>query len=110
MLNNPNWDKSIMSVESLATWLDRKPTDETYKYTDGTSCLLFQYFTDMGMVVNHVDSGRYYLKSDKVIGISYPYVLNKIAYGSCDYGNELRTFGAALERARGCITQEAKCD
>lgn len=110
MLYNPEWkspkteSKNIMSVESLIDWLERKPSDGTYKYTDGKNCLLCQYFSDMGMEIESVDSGSYYLKSPNKndvigIGIRYPCILDKIAY--CNpYYEEYRTFGVALLRAR----------
>lgn len=116
MLHNPKWDvanSSIMTVGSLVNWLERKPIDGQYMYSECKGCLLYQYFNDMGMEVHHVDSSRYYLGSD-TMGVLFPYILNQIAYGNSGeneyYANEYytgryRTFGEALRIARDLIAQ-----
>lgn len=89
----------IFSLDALIAWLEKKPADEEYNYTDGKSCLVYQYLTDAGMSISHVTAGRYFT-TPYTIGANYPGTFNQIAYGNWETGPNGRTFGAALQRAR----------
>jgi hypothetical protein len=96
MLYNSNWDKpDVFSLESLISWLEKRPADKAYDYTDCRGCLLAQYFTAMGYECVEVAPMMF---DHKISG-------NKIFQHFSDQFEtvalcEDRTFGAALKLAR----------
>jgi hypothetical protein len=49
MLYDRKWD--VMSLNTLIAWLQTKPNNERYSYTDCQGCLLYQYFEAHGIDV-----------------------------------------------------------
>lgn len=48
MLNNPNWDKTI-KLDNFIAWLREQPSDTTYEWESGETCLMGQYLQAAGM-------------------------------------------------------------
>lgn len=106
MLNNPNWNNPVdaMSMDSLISWLEKKPADGTYFYGSSQECLLAQYFRDQGVQVTALGNTRLLIEGEKhcteiPVGFQrtagYPFGTR-----TSDGG---QTFGAALERARQLV-------
>lgn len=110
MLYDPKWEVKTdpFTLASLIAWLEQQPPDEEYAYYCGGKCLLAQYFTAMGfqnvwMFADGFWSGAMPVPGDvgwneasrRKEGTPLPRGFNAIACGG-----HIRTFGAALERAR----------
>lgn len=92
-LNNAGITVDPLPIAPLIAWLEKQPADGQYVYTDGSNCLLAQYFRasgyrdiNLGNITARLDGERVFL----------PISFQRIAGY---YGGE-RTFGAALERAK----------
>ncbi len=95
MLYNKDWNKparDIQSLDSLIHWLGQQKATKRYSYHNGYTCLLAQYYTDMGLTNARVGYKR--LISDQVHG-SLPDGFNVIAKGNIF----TRLYGLALRRA-----------
>lgn len=101
MLNNPNWNKpvDVMSMNSLISWLEKKPADGTYLYGSTQECLLAQYFRDQGVQVGALGNTRMLIEGEKHC-TEIPLGFQRTAGYPCGGG---QTFGAALERARQLV-------
>lgn len=55
--------QNIFSVEGLKNWLEQQDPNKTYRYNNGSGCLLFRYFTDRGVNVYRV-STRFWWDTD----------------------------------------------
>jgi hypothetical protein len=92
MSNRKREDVSV-GLLSLASWLEMKPSDESYDYTDSNFCLNCQFFRSIGLqsvqcdkhVVRYLKNGMWYVDE-------LPRFFNLIAE------RHPRTFGAALQR------------
>lgn len=95
MLYNEDWNKTTVdpfSLDSLIAWLEKKPENGSYQYTDPCWCLLALYFKDCGfkdVMVGpediHCEKKRYPLP------IGFDNISNN--------GRRGWTFGEALDRA-----------
>lgn len=101
MLYDPKWEQQTktdpFTLESLIAWLEKRPADNEYCYTETGECLLAQYFSASGygpVLMGANEFGRKGIAES----IPLPVGFNKIALGYP------RTFGAALERARSPLT------
>lgn len=98
MLYDPKWEvktkPDLLSLESLAAWLEKQPADRAYCYIDNGSCLLGQYFVGMGLTNIQVGGSEFAHAGSGGRDILLPVTFQDIAY------DHPRTFGAALERAR----------
>jgi len=90
MLHNPKWDvqtkPDALSLAGLVAWLETKPADEKYDFTDCRGkCLYGQYMASHGFGWEEASSFR----ANVYMHVAYQYPW---------------TFGAALERARKAVT------
>src|SRR5690349_18723441 len=93
MLYDKRWDAKVevnpLSLEALIIWLEQKPSDKVYCYSDHGRCLAAQYNRSLGR--------KYHVQlifDDPRPGSDFDYCLEWVAI------QEPRTFGAALKRAR----------
>ena len=86
MLQNPNWDRG--TLHGLIHWLEGKPRDGTYNFSDCSTCLIRQYMEGVDFEFWPTEMRRIYHGSDE----------HKIARGTETFGFN-QTYGAALERA-----------
>lgn len=103
MLYDKRWDKPEVkadpfSLDSLIAWLETQPSDKEYCYLDNGHCLLGQYFTAMGF--NGVQVGGGDFDHEFAENVRFPEILGDVAYGDLITSDYVRTFGAALHRAR----------
>jgi hypothetical protein len=102
MLYDPKWEKKIestadpLTVVELVAWLERRPADKPYCYTDVGHCLLAQYFSSLGYTEINLNP-YWFWRGPNMEKVEYPPIFNEIALG------ETRTFGAALGRARAVL-------
>lgn len=94
MLYNRNWEKTetkpdVFSLESLIAWLETMPADGTYDSSSIFRCLLTQWLLAAGCKDARNESWR--------LGHVEPFCT--VAAIGADR-NRLRTFSAALSRAR----------
>lgn len=84
--------QNIFSLEGLISWLETKPPETTYCYTDIGGCLVYQYFHARGIPICSMGALDW---SDTTGGQHLlPPGLNAVAVGNP------RTYGGALQRAR----------
>lgn len=100
MLYDKRWDEPKVkadpfSLESLIAWLEKQPGATEYCYSDTGHCLLAQYFEAAGFEQALLGSETISW-GNADIEVKLPLHFNEIAQGS----GGIRTFGAALERAR----------
>lgn len=82
---------------TLISWLEKRPTDESYCYTDNGECLLAQYLMACGfsdVCVGGWGAWDYVDHKGHRIDVAGNIVFLHIAKG------RPRTFGSALDRAR----------
>ena len=101
MLYDKRWDKPEIkadpfTLESLVAWLEKMPKNGTYCYAHSGYCLFAKYFKAMGKP--RVSVGNSTVSFDGEF-LKLPEPFFKIAIG------RPRTFGAALERAKGLTVQ-----
>jgi hypothetical protein len=96
MLHNPNWQKpKVNTLESLIAWLETKPPEQRYTYTNGWTCMVAQYYKAKGywfVTVGPTRFGHGLNRNEEL-----PFGFNAVA------ARGEPTFGAALERARGYV-------
>jgi hypothetical protein len=99
MLFDPKWQlrHDPFSVASLIAWLERRNPLDDYCYSSTGECLLARYFAECGF--NNVIMAAHFFYHFPHRGGAYetmplPPHFNDIAKG------KVRTFGAALKRAR----------
>jgi hypothetical protein len=99
MLYDPKWQErhDPFSLASLIAWLERQEPLEDYCYSSTGECLLARYFAECGF--NKVIMAAWFFYHFPRPGGAYettplPPHFNDIAKG------KVRTFGAALSRAR----------
>lgn len=85
----------VFSLESLIAWLEHQPAKAAYCYESNGHCLLAKYFTAMGL--EKVMVGSCTVDYGRNINKDLPDHFNEISW------EFPRTFGAALERARGLL-------
>lgn len=109
MLYNPEWKqkpRDIWSLDSLIQWLDGQTREECYDYGSRHSCLLAQYFTDMGLkrvsvscvAVTHARSWWNPFRKKETV---FPRMFDHIAASHCTFGDAL------LEARRYRVAQAA---
>ena len=101
----------VFSLDGLIAWLETQPADETYSYGCLGGCLIHQYLTARGLLVNLVggagwydDRRRYHIFPGDVAGHQLSKVgpghgspFNVVAIGAIEPRGY--TYGAALQRA-----------
>ncbi len=112
MLFNPQWNKkptkptrNWKSLDRLIAWLETKPSDETYRYTDPTHCLLAKYLKAQGK--RGVFVSRFHVTfKESFFGwrksTELPQGFDDIASYDivADFTYGYRTFGGALKAAK----------
>ena len=106
MLYDPKWEKrrDPFSLVSLIAWLEGQNPLEEYCYSSTGECLLARYFTHRGFNKVIMAAGFFYHwpRPDALYDMTpLPPHFNDIAKG------KVRTFGAALNRARAVAPQSA---
>jgi hypothetical protein len=99
MLYDPQWGQrnDPFSLASLVAWLERQDPNEDYCYSSTGECLLARYFSARGFskVIMAANYFYHFPRSGSLYETAaLPPRFNAIARG------KLRTFGAALTRAR----------
>lgn len=100
MLYDPKWElkNDPFALESLIAWLERQNQREEYCYSSTGDCLLARYFKEQGFI-NVIMAAKFFYHWPQPNAIyqvaPLPPHFNDIAKG------KVRTFGAALARARG---------
>jgi hypothetical protein len=99
MLFDPKWEEknNPFSVASLIAWLERQDPDRAYCYSSTGECLLARYFRERGFnrVIMAADFFYHWPRVDALYEVTpLPPHFNDVAKG------KIRTFGAALLRAR----------
>lgn len=101
MLFDPKWEKptDVFSLESLIAWLEKMPTDQTYRYGCNVRCLLARYFTAMGFKA--VKANLTFIRHDGGT-FDMPKDFDAIAHATFSrFDPETDfSFGGALKRAR----------
>lgn len=93
MLYDPKWEKQdLQSIHTLIAWLETQAPERKYCFHDPENCLLAQYLKSNGLT----EYREFALCAEEA----------KAYFGG--HGEQIlkgnpRTFGAALERARGLI-------
>ena len=99
MLYDPRWEQKTdkqfagISLRGLIAWLETKPADEQYEYSQPLKCVAAQYLQSMGCPEkdSSVDFGGYVALETKAPDRDWLYQI---------VSQFPQTFGAALERAR----------
>ena len=106
MLYDPKWEQrtNAFSLTSLIAWLERQDPVQEYCYSNTGECLLARYFSESGF--NNVIMAARLFYHFPAVGSHYetvalPAHFNDIAKG------KVRTFGAALARARALLAHAA---
>jgi hypothetical protein len=99
MLYDPQWEfrNDPFSLQSLVAWLERQDPLEDYCYSSTGECLLARYFAERGFnkVIMAAAFFYHFPRRDALYEVAFlPEHFNAIAKG------KVRTFGAALDRAR----------
>ena len=99
MLYDPRWEanNNPFSLVSLIAWLERQDADGTYCYSATGECLLARYFRERGFnrVIMAAEFFYHWPRADALYEVTaLPRHFNDVAKG------KIRTFGAALLRAR----------
>jgi hypothetical protein len=94
MLYDPKYGRPN-ELTTLLAWLESKPSDGVYYYSNCRGCLLHKYYTEMGYADVRV-GGHNFAHGDKEEML--PEFFNEVAVGRNRFGPH--TFGAAAERAR----------
>ena len=99
MLYDPKWAhlNDPFSLTSLVAWLERQDPAEAYCYSSTGECLLARYFRERGFhrVIMAADFFYHWPREDALYEVTaLPPRFNDVAKG------KVRTFGAALSRAR----------
>jgi hypothetical protein len=99
MLYDPKWEhlSDPFSLTSLVAWLERQDPREGYCYSSTGECLLARYFRERGFnrVIMAADFFYHWPRHDALYEVTaLPPRFNDVAKG------KVRTFGAALSRAR----------
>ena len=99
MLFDPRWQhrNDPFVLQSLIAWLERQDPLAEYCYSSTGECLLARYFRERGFnkVIMAADFFYHFPRSDALYeAVKLPRHFNAIARG------KVRTFGAALARAR----------
>jgi hypothetical protein len=99
MLYDPKWEakKDPFSLAGLIAWLERQDPDSAYCYSSTGECLLARYFRERGFnrVIMAAEFFYHWPRADAVYEVTrLPRHFNDVAKG------KVRTFGAALSRAR----------
>ena len=99
MLYDPKWQQRSdpFALASLIAWLERQDPLAEYCYSSTGECLLARYFSEQGFTKVIMAAGHFYHfpRSEAVYETApLPPHFNDIAKG------KVRTFGAALARAR----------
>ena len=85
MLSDPKWDHG--TLRGLIHWLEQKPRDGEYNFSDCSNCLIVQYMGEQ----------RQDYWSDDIRAIYAGHDPHRIASGARD--GTPQTYGMALERA-----------
>jgi hypothetical protein len=101
MLYDPKWQQrnDPFCLESLIAWLERQDPLADYCYSSTGECLLARYFAERGFNKVIMAAGFFYhfpQRNGLYEVTPLPPHFNAIAKG------KVRTFGAALARAREC--------
>ena len=81
--------RELYSLQAFKEWLETKPPEEEYSYTDGDRCLLYKYFTYIGLPVYSIrpyywedNLGKKHTIPDDLesIAIAYPNTFGDAAY------------------------------
>ena len=99
MLYDPRWEEwsDPCSLAGLIAWLERQDQDGTYCYSSTGECLLARYFRERGFnrVIMAAEFFYHWPRSNSLYEVTrLPRHFNDVAKG------KVRTFGAALSRAR----------
>lgn len=95
--------KNPISLEALEDWLRKQNPNTTYRYSSPHGCLLFRYFTSLGLPVDSVGPHDWFTFRLEQPEQPHPYpsILDQISrHGSQVHeqeGSALRTYGGALE-------------
>lgn len=109
MLYNKNWNKAVpttdpMSMDGLIAWLETKPPDEFYQYTDSSKCLLGQWVKHLDCTARNMAepmNSFVYQVHGQVVNFKHT-PFNYVA------SNQGSTFGGALRVARGYRDREKR--
>ena len=99
MLYDPKWAarNDPFALASLIAWLERQDPDRAYCYSSTGECLLARYFRERGFnrVIMAAEFFYHWPRADALYEVTpLPPHFNDVAKG------KIRTFGAALLRAR----------
>jgi hypothetical protein len=99
MLYDPKWEtnKDPFSLAGLIAWLERQDPDGAYCYSATGECLLARYFRERGFnrVIMAAEFFYHWPRANARYEMTrLPRHFNDVAKG------KVRTFGAALSRAR----------
>ena len=99
MLYDPRWQEwsDPFSLASLIAWLERQDPHSAYCYSSTGECLLARYFRERGFnrVIMAAEFFYHWPRSNALYEVArLPRHFNDVAKG------KVRTFGAALSRAR----------
>lgn len=94
--------RNPMTVEALAAWLEKKPRGGSYVYTNGSMCLLHEYFTEVGLPIHRM--GAITWCDTRMHMHDLPKHFNAIAKPAG--GGNFSTYGHALKRAEKILQKE----
>jgi hypothetical protein len=89
-----------IELEPLIAWLESKPKDGTYRYSNGGNCLLAQYLKAQGADVSSVGPYGYSIRNKEGFNERFdmPDDIDDIAAGGPNDPDTM-TYGEALHRA-----------
>lgn len=107
MLSNEKWSKRGLvgdplkaTIGDLVSWLETKPRDERYDYSETFNCALCHFLSDNGVALPAVDSRAWGTDTERA---TLPEDFKWIAGGDYLFQIDAKpawTFGEMLDRAR----------